>query len=204
MSIESSVESGNLSQSGGGHTGCCNTPFLCFNDCLLLLFCNRLLLLRSFSRDQFFVERVYFSFKTALFRSLCCLRSLHVSGLCHCLLFGNNNSLLFFQGLSGVESSIECVDFCQKSLVTGVTARHTLFFGFNNSLLLLFCNSFLLFRSLCGGVSSVELLHLGFKHSLLGSFCGFCFCGFCHCLLFGNNDSLFFFGGLSGVESSIK
>ena len=201
-SVESSIECGNFCGKGiVASITAGNTLFLCLYNGLLLLFNNSFLLCRCLSGNESSVELVHFGFELCL---LCGLSGARLYRLCHSLLFGYDNGLLFFGSSCGVEGGIERGNLGGKSGVTGITAGNALFLCFYNGLLLFFNNSFLLFGSSCGSISGIELVHFGLELSLLGSLGCTHLCGLCHSFLFGQDNSLLIFGGSCSCEGGIE
>ena len=203
---EGSIESGNLSHSGRYAARVGDTLLLCLNDGLLLLFDDCLLLRRSLSGEELFIQSGHISLESELFSGLNGF-DLCRSSLCHCILFGNDNSLLLFGCFCCSESSIESGDFCHQSLIARIIARNALLLGLYNGLLLLFDNSLLLLGSLSGGEGRVKCVHFGLELCLLsGLGSSFFCCGTNHSLLFGTDHSIFCLRSLgvvvSGIESS--
>ena len=114
------------------------------------------------------------------------------SSLCHCILFGNDNSLLLFSCFCCSKSSVESGNFCYESLIACFTARNALLLSLYNGLLLLFDNSLLLLGRLGGGEGSVKCVHFGLELCLFSGLSSrfFC-CGTNHSLFFGTNYSIF-------------
>ena len=205
-SVESSGECCNFSHSGCHAAGVGNTLLFRLDNGLLLLLDYYLLLCRSLSGCEFCIESIHFGLKCDLFsrftnglsrRNLC-------NRFCHCFGFGNDDSLLLFNGLSSCKSGIECSNFCDCFFGLFFALGNALFLSFNDSLLLLFNNSLLLSRSLCCCKSIIELVHFGFELGLFCSSCSFNRCGLCHCLLFGNNNCLLLFGSFCICKGSVK
>ena len=199
---KSSIECSNFSgKSGILSVIARKSLFLSCNDCLFLLFNNGFLLCGSFSSSISSIELIHFSLESSL---LCSFSGANLCGFCHCLLFGNDNSLLFFGRFCSGEGSIECGYLSCESGVASITAGKTLFLRFNDCLFLLFNNGFLLCGSFSSSISSIELIHFSLKLSLLCSSCGTNRCGLGHCLLLGKNNSLLFFGSSCGIEGGIE
>ena len=201
-SSESGIESGNFCD-------CCidlfivlgNALFLSIHDNLLLLFNNSLLLSGRLCSRKSVIELVHFCLELGLFCSFC---SLNRCGLCHCLLFGNDNCLLLFGSLCICKGSVKCGNLGSESGVIGITAGNALFLSLNDDLLLLFNNGLLLVECFCSGISSIELVHFSCQLSLLCGLCSTSLCGLGHCLLLCKDNSLLFFGGLCSIESGIE
>ena len=206
-----SVECCNLGHSSRSVAGVGNAALLCLKNCLLLLVSNVLLLCRRLCLQHLSIERIHFSLELHLLSSLGSLGCVYLYGLGHCLLFGNDNCLLFFGGVGSSESGIECCNLCSDCIVSCIVGN-TALFRLDDGLLLLFNNSFLFLGRLCYRVSSIELVHLRLElmlfcglYSLGGLLCGGAsLCGLGHCLLFGNDNSLLFFGSLGCCESGIE
>ena len=144
-----------------------NALLLCLDDRLLLLFCNDLLMSFGGSSHHFSIETVHLSFKLFLCFGF---NGSGFASLEHCLLFGNDNGLLFLGGSCGVKDGVEHSDFGCEFVVASACLGNALFLRFNNALLLLFNNCSLLFGSFCSGISSVELSHFAFKFLLFYRF----------------------------------
>ena len=201
-SVESSGKRGNFCHSRSHVTGIGNALLLSSNNSLLLLFDNYLLLSRSLSAEEFCIESIHFSFESKLFLGFSC--GLNICRFNHSFLFCNDDSLFFFGGLSSSECSIESSNFSHKSLGACIIARNTLLFSLYNGIFLFFDDRLLLCRCFCSCISGIEFLHVGLEFSLFCSFCSLCLSRLCHSSLFGSDDSLLFFGGLSGCESGIE
>ena len=202
--IESCVESSNLGHSGCEITGIGNAVLLSFEDGLLLLFNNYLLLCRCSCSDQLSIEGVHFSLKCDLLCGFIYGSIGNSYGSEHCFLFGSNYCLLLFGCSCGSEGSVECGNLCSESGIARITAGNALLLCFNNNLFLLFNNSLLLLGRFCRNVSSIELVHFCLKLGLLCSLCGANCCGLCHCFLLGKNNSLLLLGRSCSNESSIE
>ena len=202
---KSGIECSDFSKKGSIATGK-SLLFSLYNG-LLLLFSNSFLLSGCLCFCISSIEFVHFGLELHLLCGFCSgLGCRCLCGLCHSLLFGKDNCLLFFGRICGSESGIECCDLSSKCIVSGIIGN-TLLLSLNNGLLLLFDNSLLLCGSLCSGQISIELVHIGLELSLLASLGSLLVGGRAnHSLLFGTNNSILglrsFCCLVSGIESS--